>query len=107
VFEKAKNDLHQATFASSASGISACSAAGGCNASRMIPEVCCSSPVILNSQTEGLPQGSPSAYPECAKEIPIRPRSHFSQSRVALPSDLGKRFGRKDLKLLNLRRFSK
>jgi hypothetical protein len=63
--------------------------------------------LYFNSQTEGLPQGSPSAYPEFAKEIPIRPRSHFSENRVALPSDLGKRLGCKDLNLLNLRRFSK
>jgi hypothetical protein len=39
----------------------------------------------------------------------MRPRSDFSELRVALfPTyDLGKRLARKDLKLLNLRWFSK
>jgi hypothetical protein len=66
-----------------------------------------SSPVILQLANRGLPRGSPSACPELANEIPIRPRSHFSESRAAFPSDLGKRLGRKNLNLLNLRRFSK
>jgi len=38
--EDVKDGLHQATFASSASGIAACSAVGGCNAARMTPDVC-------------------------------------------------------------------
>ena len=51
----------------------------------------------------------PFSYPEFAKEIRMRPRSHSSESRVALspPNDLGKRLGRKDLYPLNLRWFSK
>ena len=40
LFENAKDGLHYATFASSASGISASAAVGGCKAARMTPEVC-------------------------------------------------------------------
>ncbi len=62
LFEDAKNGLHQATFASSASGIAsasvllllALSSTGDYNAARMTAEVCCTTSK-LSARSEALP----------------------------------------------------
>jgi hypothetical protein len=54
LFEDLKDGLHYATFASSASGIAACSAVGGCNAARMTAEVCWMTS-RLSAKSEALP----------------------------------------------------
>ena len=54
LFEDAKDGLHYATFASSASGISASAAVGGCNAARMTAEVCWMTSK-LSAKSEALP----------------------------------------------------
>jgi DNA-binding transcriptional LysR family regulator len=54
LFENGEDSFHYATCASSASGISACSCVGGCNAARMTAEVCCTTSK-LSVKSEALP----------------------------------------------------